>query len=339
MAETVLVVDDNPHLLSGLSLALSMNGYEVRLAQNGAQAIEIMRHACVDLIVCDIMMPEMDGFALLERVRQMPQYVTVPFLFLTALSNSATLEKARSLAADDFIAKPISPQGLAQVVHARLARARRVQSVHVEETLLAALIAMARAIESRDPYTKGHVERVAIYAGALARELGWSEESLNQVRLAAILHDVGKLNVPDAVLNKPGSLSPEEWTLMRQHPSEGAQILNAFQSLQHVLNGVKYHHERYNGTGYPEGLAGKHIPEIARILAIADFFDAVTSDRPYRKGMTHHEALVLLQNGAGTHFDPEIASAFTLLWLSPEREPLVDQIRQLVGGQITTGFE
>jgi putative two-component system response regulator len=265
-----------------------------------------------ELIVSDVVMPGCDGFSLLEAVHARPEWVTIPFLFLTALDDQESLARGRALGVDDYLTKPFSPAALAQSVGARLERASALQSAYKQEAYLRTILVVVRAIESRDTYTGGHVERVSAYAEALARRLGWPEIDIHWLRLSAILHDVGKVMVPDAILNKIGRLSPEEHQVMQAHPETGAHILAPLGDLPLVLDGVRHHHECYDGQGYPDGLAGDSIPVIGRLLAVVDAFDAMITNRPYRPRLAVPEALSRLQAGAGSQFDPAMVEAFVL---------------------------
>jgi putative two-component system response regulator len=310
MNELILLVDDNPRLLSGARLTLEMRGYKVIGAANGNEALQILQHTHPDLIVSDVLMPGCDGFALLEQVHASPEWVTIPFLFLTALNDPESLERGRSLGADDYLAKPFSPGALFAAVHSRLERSQVLENAHTTEAYLRTILVMANAIEARDAYTGGHVERVAGYAQNLARALGLPERMMKEVRLAGIMHDVGKVAIPDSILNKPGKLTPEEWEIMKTHPARGVQILAPLGHSQTIMDGVRHHHERYDGQGYPDGLKGEAIPETGRLLAVADSYDAMTSNRAYRTGFSSDESLERLQAGAGIQYDPQMVDRF-----------------------------
>jgi putative two-component system response regulator len=310
MSDSILLVDDNPLLLSGARMTLEMKGFQVVTAKNGREALQVLEKVHPDLIVSDVMMPECDGFTLLAQIRTRPEWISIPFLFLTALDDPQSLKRGRELGADDYLTKPFSPLSLVQAVNSRLARARSLENAHSTEAYLQTITVMARAIEARDRLTGEHVERVSRYAQELARGLGWEEAHIKEIRLAAIVHDVGKLIVPDAVLNKPGKLTEEEWRIMKTHPTRGAEILASLKQVGMVVDGVMYHHERYDGGGYPAGLAGENIPAIGRLLAVVDAYDTMTNDRPYRKGLGQDAALEQLRLGAGTQFDPHMVEVF-----------------------------
>jgi HD-GYP domain-containing protein (c-di-GMP phosphodiesterase class II) len=189
-------------------------------------------------------------------------------------------------------------------------RAERSRRADVERAYLEAVRTLASAIDARDPYTGGHVERVAQYAVALGRELGWSESDLRVLEVGALLHDVGKIGVDDAILRKSSALTEAEWAIMRQHPEIGAGLLNGLQSLRPAVPAVLHHHERFDGKGYPRGLAGSAIPAVARLVTVADAFDAMLTDRPYRQGLPLDGALEEIELNAGTQFDPIYAQVF-----------------------------
>jgi HD-GYP domain-containing protein (c-di-GMP phosphodiesterase class II) len=189
-------------------------------------------------------------------------------------------------------------------------RAERSRRAELERAYLEAVRTMASAIDARDPYTGGHVERVAQYAVGLGRELGWSEADLRVLEVGALLHDVGKIGVNDAILRKPSSLDEAEWAIMRQHPEIGAALLNGLHSMRSAVPAVLHHHERYDGKGYPHGLVGSAIPAVARVVTVADAFDAMLTDRPYRKGLPLDGALEEIERHAGTQFDPIYAQVF-----------------------------
>jgi putative two-component system response regulator len=282
-------------------------------AANGTKALEYLSMIQPDLIVSDIMMPGMDGFALLEQIHTHPDWITIPFLFLTALNDPESIQRGRELGVDDYLTKPFSPGGLAQAVRARLDRSRELEKAHNLEANLRMVLVMANAIEARDAYTGGHVERVAEYARDLARALGWSESQVKAVCMAAILHDIGKISVPDSILNKPTGLDPEEWEIIRSHPLRGCEILAPLKETPLVLDGVRHHHERYDGTGYPYHLAGENIPAIGRLLGIVDAYDAMTSRRGYSMALLPAEAFEQLLQGAGSQFDPTMVAVFLRL--------------------------
>ncbi len=313
MNEKILVVDDNPDLRELAETILVTQGYDVTVASDGKEAIGIFDRSDLDLIVSDVAMPEMDGFALLEAVRSREAGAGVPFLFLSAYSQKANLTQARRLAVDDYLFKPFDAQELLEAVRVRLDRRRAVKIFDTREAHLQTVLLMANIIETRDQYTREHIERVKETALLLGEALGWDKASLVILEFGAILHDIGKLVVPKEILNKEGKFTPEEWEIMRKHPEEGVRMLKGIDHLRPAIPFVLYHHERWDGKGYPKGLKGENIPIEGRILAIADAYDALTSDRPYHKGVSKKEALEKIKAGSRTYFDPYLVMKFLAL--------------------------
>ncbi len=306
----VLLVEDDSLLLEVMCSILEAEGYTVCPAANGRQALDQFLALRPDLVVSDIMMPEMNGYDLLEAVRQRQEGVTVPFLFLSARTERADVSRARSLGVDDYLFKPFDAPELINAVKSRLDRNRVVELFNTREAHLQTVTMLANVIETRDPYTAGHLERVRSLALRLATALNWSQEDLAILEFGAILHDVGKIVVPRQVLKKTGPLDEEEWKLMRQHPEAGAKILEGVDHLRAAIPYVLCHHEWWNGNGYPGGLAGKQIPREGRLLAIVDAFDAMTTNRPYHASMTPEEGLKEIERNREIYFDPEMAAVF-----------------------------
>ena len=306
----ILLVEDDSLLLEVMSNILEAEGYEVYPAVNGKGALAIILDVKPDLIVSDIMMPEMDGFELLESVRVMPSGVTTPFLFLSARTERADVNRARSLGVDDYLFKPFDAPELINAVRTRIDRRRVVQLFDTRSAHLQTVIMLANVIEARDPYTAGHLERVRRLALNLAFALDWSNEDVAILEFGAILHDIGKIVVPSKVLKKTGPLNEEEWKLMRQHPEAGAKMLEGVDHLKAAIPYVLYHHEWWNGSGYPEGLSGTKIPREGRLLAIVDAFDAMTTNRPYHVSMAAKDAIQEIQQSQGIYFDPDIVEVF-----------------------------
>jgi putative two-component system response regulator len=306
----VLLVEDDALLLDVMRNILEMEGYQVIVAADGLAAYQAFLHVQPDIVVSDIMMPNLDGYGLLEKVRQLPQGATVPFLFLSARTERADVSRARELGADDYLFKPFDATELIRAVRARLDRRRILELFDTRAAHLQTVIMLANAIEARDPYTAGHIERVRRLAVGLAFALNWSMEEIAVLEFGAILHDIGKLVVPSKVLRKTGPLDEEEWKLMRRHPEEGARMLEGVDHLRPAMPYVLYHHEWWNGSGYPFGLKGEAIPPQGRLLAIVDAFDAMTTNRPYHASMTAAEALHELERMSGIYFDPEMTRVF-----------------------------
>lgn len=292
---------------------LEINGFEVVSYPNGQLALEAFSQTHPDLVISDINMPEMNGFDLLDHVRSLPDGAAVPFLFLTAQSEREDFNEARRLGADDLLAKPFEPVDLITAIHARLERRRQTELFDTRQAHLQTITLLANVIEARDAYTSGHVERVQQLALELGRALNWTPADLTVLEYGALLHDIGKITIPEAILNKPSRLTEEEFVIMMRHTLDGAVIIEGVSHLREARNYILYHHEKWDGTGYPNGLRGLEIPREGRLLAIVDVFDALLSDRPYHAGQELTEVLAFLRARAGTHFDPQMVELFCQL--------------------------
>jgi putative two-component system response regulator len=306
----ILLVEDDAFLLDVMRSILEAEGFEIVPAANGKQALDLFLSTRPDLIVSDIMMPEMDGYELLEAVRSIPIGITVPFLFLSARTERTDISRSRALGADDYLFKPFDAPELVSAVRSRMDRRRIVEIFDTRTAHLQTVIMLANVIETRDPYTAGHVERVRKLALHLAFAMNWAQEEIAVLEFGAILHDVGKIIVPRVVLKKTGPLNVDEWALMRQHPQAGARMLEGVDHLRSAVPYVLYHHEWWNGSGYPFGMKGKDIPRQGRLLAIVDAFDAMTSNRPYHASMDFRDALEEVRRCREVYFDPEMADIF-----------------------------
>jgi putative two-component system response regulator len=297
--EVILLVEDSDVLRQGLKSLLEQEGYDVVTGGNGIEALDQMEVVTPDLILADILMPEMDGYELFEAVRSKPKWISIPFIFLTARRERKHILAGKRLGAEDYLLKPISPEDLLTAIRSRLGRSQQLLLAQLQESYEASLIMLANAIEVRDPYTRGHVERVMNYAQSIAEYLGWSSTEINNLRFGSILHDIGKINISEDILRKEGTLSDEEWVEMRKHPEMGAELVKGIHYLDPALPVILYHHERWNGSGYPFGLKAEKIPIAARIVAIADSFDAMTTERPYRQELTPEQAFDEVISGSG----------------------------------------
>ena len=315
-ADTLLIVDDNADLREGLKDILTFEGFQVHLAANGRQALEVMQTLRPDLIISDIGMPVMDGYAFYDAVRARPDGVTIPFIFLSARGEREDILFGRSLGAEDYLVKPVTRDELVIAIHSRLQRFRQLQYAQLETAYQAALTTLANGIEMRDRYTRGHVERVTAYSLSIAGQLGWSGVRLESLRYGAILHDIGKIFISEAILTKPGALNPDERRLMIQHPVSGAEMIRHISYLAVAMPVIHSHHERWDGAGYPAGLSGEAIPLEARIVALADSFDAITTDRPYHRALPLDAASVEIQRCRGTWYDPSIVDLFSQAYQS-----------------------
>jgi putative two-component system response regulator len=312
--ETLLIVEDNPVLREGLQEMLELEGFNIQTASNGREALEKMASFTPDLILSDIAMPEMDGYAFFKAVRDNPDWISIPFMFLTARGEKQDILAGKDLGADDYLVKPLTREELLTAVRARLGRSQQLRVAQLQMAYETSLTVLANAIEVRDHYTRKHVERVTAYTFAIAEQLEWSVSQMEQLRFGAILHDIGKIYISDGIIKKPGSLSPEEWEEIRQHPARGARLIQDIPYLATAIPIIRYHHERWDGKGYPEGLSGEAIPIGARIVSVADSFDAMTTERPYSPARPPQEAYEEILTRSGTQYDPKIVVAFQKAW-------------------------
>ncbi len=307
-AGRILVVDDNPHARELLRAALVAEGYTVTLAEGGEEALAKVAEEVPELILLDINMPGLNGYEVCSRLKGTEATRLIPIIFLTSMSDLEDRLRGIEVGADDFLTKPFRKVEL-------LARAKsllRVKRLNDRlENAENVLFALANAIEAKDPYTEGHIFRVATLALKLGRRLGLSAEHQESLWKGGILHDIGKIGVPDAILNKAGRLTPEEVAQMQVHVVVGERICQPLRSIRYLLPVIRHHHEKFNGAGYPDGLQGEAIPITARIVGIVDMYDALITDRPYRPRLSREEAFGIIRAGAadGT-LDPELVASF-----------------------------
>ena len=247
-------------------------------------------------------------------MRAQPAWVSIPFIFLTARGEREDTFVGRKLGAEDYLVKPITQEELITTVQSRLARNQELLIAKLQEAYEASLIMLVNAIDLRDHYTRGHVERVMSYALTIAKNLGVSQLEEDGVRFGAILHDIGKIHIRDDVLRKTGPLNSEEWIEMKRHPIVGAEMVKDIPYLVPAIPVIRYHHERWNGSGYPAGLVGEAIPRTARIVAVADSFDAMTTERPYRPTLSPPDAYQQILRCSGELFDPKVVESFQVAW-------------------------
>jgi putative two-component system response regulator len=340
---TILIVDDTPENLSVLG-ELLQSSYRVRAANSGRRALQIAHSIpAPDLILLDVMMPEMDGFDVLAELRSKPATANIPVIFVTAMDATEDEERGLDCGAVDYITKPIRPAiVLARVrTQLELKQARdllRNQNTYLESEVSRrmtenqliqdiSILALARLAETRDPETGNHLHRTQEYVRTLAQALQQhprfahflDDETIDALAKSAPLHDIGKVGIPDYILLKPGPLTPEEWVIMRTHAKLGSDAIALaerdatgkveFLSLAKEI--AHYHHEKWNGSGYPEGLVGDAIPIAARLMSLADVFDALICKRVYKSAMSFAEAVEIITRDSGSHFDPDIVQAFT----------------------------
>jgi putative two-component system response regulator len=320
--ETILVVEDNRDLRDALGEILNFNGYTVITATNGLDALEKMRTITPDLIISDIAMPHMDGYAFFQSVRSRPEWMAIPIIFLTARGEREDIIKSKDMGAEDYLIKPLSQDELLTAVRARLERSQQIRMATLRRAYETSLTVLANAIEVRDVYTQGHVERVIAYAMILADEMGLKGRLLDQLRLGAVLHDIGKIIIRESTLFKAEPLSQGEWLEIKTHAQAGAEMVRDIEYLAPVIPVIHHHHERWDGTGYPDGLSGDDIPLAARIIAVADSFDAMTINRVYHPALTLEQAYDEILRCAGTHYDPQVVEAFQRAWQAGKIQPV-----------------
>ncbi len=293
---SVLVVDDSGANRELIEACLADVECRVRLAQDGPSALAAIEAAAPDLVLLDVQMPGMDGYTVCKRIKANPALRLVPVVMITALDRSEDRVMALEAGADDFMSKPVERLELV----ARVRSALKLKSVYDRlDSAEQVIFSLAAAVEAKDMYTERHTNRVAESARHLGLRLGLPEEDLDALYRGGIIHDIGKIGVPDAVLLKPGPLDANEIVLMRAHPEIGENIVRPLRSGWDLLPIIRHHHEAYDGRGYPDGLAGTAIPLPARIVAVCDAYDALTNDRPYRKRLSEREAIAILTGGAG----------------------------------------
>ena len=332
-APTVLVVDDEPRNVRLLESLLRPEGYVIDVASRGDEALEAIGQSKPDIILLDVMMPGMDGFEVATRLKSDAATRSIPIIMVTSLDDRASRLSALNAGAEDFLTKPIDRAELwvrvrnllrlkdyADVLadHARVLEDRiEERSEQLTNSYRDTIATLTRASSFRDEETGAHVQRISFICVELAQTLGLSAAFCDCIRYASPMHDVGKIAIPDRVLLKPGSLDATEWAIMKTHSWLGAKMLEGGDSpyLQMGREIAMSHHERWDGTGYPVGLAGESIPLAARLMSIADVYDALRSERPYKTPFTHDAAVAIIANGDGRtspgHFDPAALAAFS----------------------------
>ena len=288
----ILAVDDSALDREMLKDELTGEGYQVSTAHDGEEVLAKVEADPPDLILLDVVMPKLDGYEVCRRLKADARTILIPVVMITSLH--ATEQRIRGIeaGADDFLSKPFNRQELMTRVRSLLKLKRHTDELENAETVL---FSLALSVEAKDPYTTGHCDRLARYSVALGRKLDVSEEYLKALHRGGILHDVGKIGIPDSILLKPGPLTTEERTVMQAHPVIGERICSPLRSLRLVLPILRHHHERWDGSGYPDGLAGKSIPLTARILQVVDLFDAFTTQRPYKPAFTLEQTFALMR--------------------------------------------
>lgn len=345
MGQTVLVVDD-----SMLNLRVATNilkeHFEVICAKSGVDAFEEIEKQIPDLILLDYHMPVMDGFEFIQKLRGIDEYKDIPIIMLTADNDRDTEVRGFQAGVMDFIAKPFVNEIMVQRV-ARILELSRLQKNleyevkvqtekaeerrnQVEKLSDEVMRTLANTIDAKDPYTNGHSLRVAKYSKEIAKRAGLSRDRQKEIYQMALLHDIGKIGVPDNIINKNSRLTDAEYAQIRKHPAIGSDILKTIEEIPDIMIGARWHHERYDGRGYPDGLVGEEIPECARIIGVADAYDAMTSNRSYRNILSQEVVRDEIEKGIGTQFDPFFAE----IMLSMIDEDFKFTMREKLRGEV-----
>jgi putative two-component system response regulator len=313
----ILVVDDNVSIASLLRHGLTAEGYQVAVAQDGLEALERVAVFAPDLILLDVELPHLSGDEICRRLKQDPATQLIPIVMITAMGAFQNKLAAWEYGADDFLTKPFH---LVEVIARCRSLLRIKRLIEERDSAEAVVYALARAVEAKSPYTHGHSERVTRYTMALAEASGVPASQREILHKGAQLHDIGKISIPDAILNKPGALTAEEYNVVKRHAAEGAYIVEPLHSVRDAVPLIRWHHERLDGRGYPDGLHGDAIPFLVRILSVCDVYDSLSSDRPYRDSIPHPVCLEMLEeNARGGGLDPELVALFTAMM--PVRQP------------------
>ena len=301
----VLIADDNHFYRCALEATLTEWGYEVLAVSDGEAAWDVLRaEDAPKIAILDWMMPRLDGVEVCRRLRAVPRHEPTYVIILTSRDGKANAAKALEGGADDYVTKPFDRGELA----ARLRVGRRIVTLQTGETVV---YAFARAVDGKSPFTQGHSERVKSYSLALAARLGLPPADIDLLRRGATIHDIGKIAVPDAILNKAGPLTADEMAAIREHPAQGVKMIESLSSVADTIPLVRWHHERMDGNGYPDRLPGDRIPLLVRVLSVADVYDALSSDRPYRAALPLDVCLAILRKDAvGGGLDPELVEEF-----------------------------
>jgi len=308
---TILIADDEEANREYLSMLLDTQGYRTVAAADGTQALEILRSRHLDLALLDVMMPGQTGYAVCSAAKSDPTTRLIPVVLITGLNRSEDRIKGIEAGADDFLSKPVDRAELLARVRSLLRLKNFTDELESAETVLCSL---AISIEAKDPYTVGHCDRLSVLAEGLGRRLGLAPDLLIALRRGGIVHDLGKVAVPEHILRKPGKLTPEERRIMEQHPVVGERICAPLKSFRQVLPIIRHHHEKLDGSGYPDGLKGSAIPLTARILSTVDVYDALTTDRPYRKAFSRDDGLeMMLEEARRGWWDPDLIRELELL--------------------------
>jgi cyclic di-GMP phosphodiesterase len=307
----IMVVDDSREVAGALAALLRLSGHTVELFADGRQALAAIAHHPPDLVILDVQMPDLDGYAVCAALKHAPSTWGIPVIMVTVEGEREARLQGIEVGADDYLSKPVDARELEVRVRVLLRNKRRQDGLEPAE---AVIFALARTVEAKDAYTEGHLRRLERYAEAIGRCLCLEGEALIALRYGALLHDVGKVGIDEMIIRKGGPLTPAEYREMQQHSLIGERIVQPLRLAAAVGPIVRHHHERWDGCGYPDGLDGDSIPLGARIVAVADAFDAMTTQRPYNRTLGFDEAVARLRAGAGSYWDPRVVDVF-IDWL------------------------
>ena len=318
-SRSILVVEDSKTIRKFVSKALEEAGFQVITAENGKQGLTRITEQRPDLIISDINMPEMNGIEFCKKIHADPNLAVIPFIIMSSNSDRAVMRRLLEWGASSYLVKPFNIEQVVITVerllsdHFLILLKEKERLDAEQKMMLAGITSLITALEARDPYTKGHSEAVAQIMAQMGKEMNVDTEAIDSIFTAGRLHDIGKIGVPDAILLKDGHLNENEFFMIKKHPVIGASIMGAIPSIQPLLPVILHHHERFDGKGYPDGLKGERIMLWARIAAVADTYHALTSDRPYRRGMNHEEAMLIIDSIRGTQLCPDCVDALKKL--------------------------
>ncbi len=318
MADRILVVEDDEQVRDVLLRFLRREGYAPQPAASGEEALSLVGAQPPDLVLLDLQLPGIDGLAVCRQLKENEGTALIPVTILTGLQDVEARRRGIEAGADDFLTKPFDYALLRARLRAQLRLKHLTDQLESTEMVV---FSMARWVEIKDPYTEEHLRRIAGFSEQIALALGLPPAMTRIMRYAGVLHDIGKIGVGEAVLRKPGALTPEEQTQLRRHAEYGAAIVSPMRFATDVAPIILAHHEHWNGNGYPYGLRGEQIPLGARIIAVVDAYDAMTSDRPYRRSLGRDEAVRRLRAGSGTQWDPHVIEMFLELLLAGRLKP------------------
>jgi putative two-component system response regulator len=329
----VLVVDDMATNRLMVKAILEAQGYQVIEAESGEQAITLMLESNYDAVVLDVLMPGMNGFDVCTHIRHLHGQEFLPVIMLTSLGSPDDVARGFDCGATDFVTKPYNNIELVARVKSAAQKKRLIDRLDDTESVL---FALARMVEAKDQNTRDHCDRLSHMAVVFGRSLGYGFEELDALRRGGILHDIGKLGIPDSVLLKSGPLSDAEWMMMRQHPAIGAELCRPLRTMKKTVDIVHFHHERWNGSGYPEGLHEYEIPELARVFQIVDVYDALSTERPYKPAFARDKVIEIMEaEGAKGYWDHDLLERFLhIVHDSPEKLELPADAHQDASARI-----